>query len=103
MNPVQSVEALAQADHDSDEVDKQSPCLTVAEALALPALCGPREMQRLWHISASQFHRNNRQGSYDRFKVVPGIGPRQFSGVLLGRWLSGEPLMMPSFGRRGRR
>lgn len=100
MTPFQSVEPLAQADDHRDEVHEQAPYLTVAEALALPALCGPREMQRLWSITASQFHRHNRKGSYDRFKVVPAIGPRCFSGILIGRYLSGEPLHIPVFGRR---
>jgi hypothetical protein len=74
--------------------------LTVAEALALPALNGPQTICRLWDFSHSQFCRLNKQGAFDFLKTKPAIGPRCFSGVLIARYLSGEPLYIPSFGRR---
>lgn len=95
----QPIDSLAQAGDDQREVQNQ-PRLTVADALALPALCGPREMAALWGFNASQFSRLNRKGAFDKLKVTIPIGPRCFSGLLIGRYLSGEPLYIPSFGRK---
>lgn len=76
------------------------PRLTVEAALNLPALCGPREICALWGITPSRFYKLNKRGAYDRFKVTPAIGPRCYSGVLVAKYLSGEPLVIPSFGRK---
>jgi len=75
----------------------------VEQAMHLPALLSVRELAPLWGVSVSQAHLLNRKCAFDVFKVHPAIGPRQFSGVLLGRYLSGEPLVIPSFGARRRR
>lgn len=77
------------------------PPLTVAEALALPALNGPAIICRLWSFrSPSQFHRLDKQGAFDFLKVVPAVGPKRFSGVLIARYLCREPLFLSSFGRQ---
>ncbi len=78
--------------------------LTVEEALALPALVGPEMISRIWgHRSPSQFHRLDKQGAFDFLKVTPAVGPKRFSGVLIARYLCGEPLYIPTFGRKGAR
>lgn len=74
--------------------------LSVADALALPALCGPTEIQRLWGISKGRFYALDKERAFDCLMVQPAIGPTRFSGVLIGRYLSGEPLYVPSFGRK---
>lgn len=96
---LQAIDPSAEVDNHVDEVGQQ-PRLTVADALKLPALCGGKEVAALWGITPSRFHKLNRRGAYNRFKVTPAIGPRCFSGVLLGRYLSGEPLILPTFGRK---
>lgn len=77
-----------------------TPRLSVEDALNLPALCGSKEMAALWGITPSQFHRWNRKGAYEKFKVRPAIGPRCFSGLLIGRYLAGEALIVPTFGKK---
>lgn len=74
--------------------------LTVAEALALPALNGPSVIQRLFQIHKTRFARLNKEGAFDFLKAVPAVGPKCFSGILIGRYLCKEPLYIPSFGRR---
>jgi len=84
-------------------LDRPAQPLTVAEALTLPALCGPAEIQKLWHIGKSRFAILNKQGAFDFLKAEHPVGPRCFSGVLIGRYLRKEPLYEPSFGGKGRR
>lgn len=74
--------------------------LTVAEIATLPALCGPDEMCRIWGIQKSQFYKLLRTGAFDQFKAHPAIPPKQFCGSKLTRYLQGDPLYTPTFGRR---
>lgn len=74
--------------------------LTVAEALALPALNGPQTIQRLFGIGRTRFSNLNREGAFDFLKATPAVGPKCFSGVLIARYLSAEPLYVPSFGKQ---
>jgi len=99
MSLFQSIEPVAETRHDRDEIAQQHR-LTVGEALNLPALCGPQDIARLWDISPSQVCRLAKRGEFDFLKVKPAVGPKQFSGVLIGRYLSGEPIYLPSFGRK---
>lgn len=99
-----SAQPLAQASGAQPEqplraVDRPVQPLTVAEALALPALNGPDTICRLWAFTRSQFHRLNREGAFDFLKAKPAVGPRCFSGVLIARYLCDEPLYEPTFGR----
>jgi len=63
-------------------------------------LLGPTEVAAIFRIRHSQFHKLDRTGAFDQFKVRPAIGPKCFSGVLITRYLNGEPLYEPSFGRK---
>lgn len=101
MTALNAVESLGDDGHELGQLTDQ-PRLTVQEALNLPALLSVRELAPLWGVSISQMHFLNRRCALDIFKVHPAIGPRQFSGVLIGRYLSGEPLVIPSFGRKRR-
>lgn len=65
-----------------------------------PTLLGPTEMQAILRINKSMFHRREQRGEFDQLKTSPAIGPKCYSGVLVARWLKGEPLYVPSFGRR---
>lgn len=77
--------------------------LSVADALALPALNGPETICRLWDFTRSQFHRLNKQGAFDFLKVEPAVGPRCFSGILIARYLCKEPLRALTFGGKRQR
>lgn len=101
MSALQAVEPVTNAGHDLSERTNE-PRLSVDQALHLPALLSVRELAPLWGVSVSQMHFLNRRCALDAFKVHPAIGPRCFSGVLIGRYLSGEPLVIPTFGRKRR-
>jgi hypothetical protein len=63
-------------------------------------LLGPTEMAAIFGIGASRFGQLNRAGAFDAFKVRPAIGPRCYSGVLVHRYVSGEAVYEPTFGRK---
>ena len=46
-------------------------------------------MAIIFRIGRAQFHKLNKTGAFDRFRVQPKIGPKCFSGVLVHRYLSG--------------
>ena len=64
------------------------------------ALIGPLDMAAIFGVSTSRFYELNRAGSFDAFKVKPAIGPRCFSGELVTRYLSGDPLFATTFGKK---
>jgi hypothetical protein len=76
-----------------------TPRLTLADVQGWPALVGPAEMCGLWGIGRSQFHRLDRRGAFDAFKVTPAIGPKCFSTEILARYLAGDPVAGAAFGR----
>lgn len=79
--------------------------MTREDAIALAATgapLGPTEMAAIFGLGYSGFHKNEKRGLYDVFKVNPALGPRCYSGVLVHRYLSGEPLYIPTFGKRRR-
>jgi len=63
-------------------------------------LLGPRDIAAIWGFGHSRFAVLNAQGAFDFLKVSPAIGPRCFSGVKVTRYLAGEPLERPVFGRK---
>lgn len=52
--------------------------------------------------SETTFHRRQKRGDFDRFRMKGNLGPyRRYSGVLVTRWLDGEAVYVPTFaGRR---
>lgn len=65
-----------------------------------PKLVDVHVLAAIWGVSVSQIYRRIRRNEFARFKVQPAIGPKCFSGILLARYLKGEPLFEPSFGRK---
>jgi len=57
------------------------------------------DLMAIFHLGSSRFHQLARQGAFDLFKAKPAIGLRAYSGVLVHRYVSGEPVFEPSFGR----
>lgn len=55
------------------------------------------EVAAIFHIGPTRFHQ--KRHAFDLFKAKPTIGPRCYSGVLVHRYVSGEPVFEPSFGR----
>lgn len=74
-----------------------------ADALRLAAAGLPlnvNDLAAILQIGKSACYRNAKVGTYDFLKLVPSVGPRCYSGVKVQRWLNGEPVEQPSFGRR---
>lgn len=65
-----------------------------------PALLGPKELMAILEMKKSEFYRLQKEGAFDRFKVLPPIGRRCYSATLVERWTQGEPLGYRSFGRK---
>lgn len=62
-----------------------------------------RDIAEIWRVSVSRAHRLEKAGQFDTFKLRPAIGPKRFSGVLVHRYLHGEPVYEPVFGAKRRR
>jgi hypothetical protein len=62
-------------------------------------LLSAREMALIFQVAPSHFHRRENAGAYDAFKVKPALGTKRFSGVLVARYLDGEPLFEDLRGR----
>ena len=60
-------------------------------------LLGPTDIAAIFRIKHSRFATLNAAGAFDQFKVTPAIGPRCFSGVLVHRWLQGQPVYAAAF------
>lgn len=61
----------------------------------------PADMMAIYGTSSTQFwaHRSE----FERFKLNPPIGRACYSGVLVYRHLTGQPLYEPTFGRASTR
>jgi hypothetical protein len=84
-------------------VDQDALASAAIARAAAGELLGPTDMAAIWRIHKSRFSVLNRAGMFDAFKVKPAIGPKCFSGVLVHRYLQGEPVYEPTFGRKVRR
>ena len=71
----------------------------IAKAAA-GALLGPTDIAAIWRIKHARFAVLNKQGAFEQFKVRPAIGPKCFRGTLVHRYLTGEPVYEPTFGRK---
>jgi hypothetical protein len=66
----------------------------------LPAVLSAEELALLLRIGRSHFYKQAKRGVFDFLQVKPVIGPKSYSGVLVSRWLKGESVYAPSFGRK---
>jgi len=80
---------------------------TAIEALARAAageLLGPADLRVILGVGPTQFYARKKRGEFDRFLVRNPIGARCYSGTLVHRYVTGEPVYEPTFGaRRGAR
>lgn len=88
-------------------VDPQPPStasLSAREAAIALARSGAplnaHDLMAILQISAPTFYYHRKRGRYDKLKVKAPMGPREFSGVLVSKWLDGEVVFEPSFGRK---
>ena len=96
---LQAVQPRAEIDGDGDQVAEAARERALALVHAgLPL--GVRELALILRKGVSQVHREAKRGVYDDFRLRPALGPKRYSGVLIGRWLRGDVLNPPTFGRK---
>lgn len=77
--------------------------MTAAEALARAEageLLGPADLMAIFQISYATFNRRRARGEFKHLMVRPAVGAHCYSGVLVTRYLRGEPVYEPSFGAK---
>lgn len=65
-------------------------------------LLNARELMEVFRLKKSRFHQLLKAGAFDQFKTQPAIGSHCYSGVKVARYLSGDPIYEPTFGRKRR-
>jgi hypothetical protein len=63
-------------------------------------LLTPDEMAAIFRMSRPTFKTHLGAGEFDAFRATPHIGRPLFSGVVVRKYLAGEPLYAPTFGRK---
>jgi hypothetical protein len=66
----------------------------------LPAVLSAEELALLLRIGRSHFYKQAKRGVFDFLQVKPITGPKAYSGTLVSRYLKGESVYVPSFGRK---
>jgi hypothetical protein len=92
---LQSLDSVAERVEEAREAAHQ-----VRDLDDLPALLGAAELAALLRIGLSRFYRLAKRGHFDFLKVKPQIGPKVYSGLLVARYLRGEAVYQPTFGRK---
>ena len=69
----------------------------LANAAAGELLCAA-DLRAIFHISVATFTR--RRAEFEAFKARPAIGAHCYSGVLVHRCVTGQPMYEPTFGRK---
>jgi hypothetical protein len=60
------------------------------------------ELAAIFRIKHAQFHKLSKVGQFDQFLVKPAIGNKCYSGIKVYRYLCGDPVYEPTFGRKRR-
>jgi len=64
----------------------------------------PHELRAKLRLALSTFYQYQSLGRFERFELVPRIGPRRYSRKLVQAYLDGEPSSRawakPAFGKR---
>jgi hypothetical protein len=77
-----------------ETIDEKTQAARAAIARAAAGeLLGPADIQAIWRIGPTQFHRLNKLHAFDSFRVHPVVGPKCYSGTLVTRYLAGEPII----------
>ena len=65
-------------------------------------LLSAKELAAIFRLKHSRFHHLAKQGLFDQFLAQPAIGNKCYSGVRVYRYLCGDPVYEPTFGRKRR-
>jgi hypothetical protein len=86
----------------TDRGDEELTAETALARAAAGELLGPSELAAILRLKKSAYHARAKAGDFDHLKTRPAIGTKCYSGVLIMRWLQGEPVYEPTFGRKRR-
>jgi hypothetical protein len=62
-----------------------------------------KELAAIFRIKHAQFHNLMKAGAFDLFLLKPAVGTKCYSGIKVYRYLCGDPVYEPTFGRKRRR
>jgi hypothetical protein len=78
-----------------------SACAAALARAAAGELLGPVDMMAIFHLSQSAYYRHKARGDFNHLLVRgPAIGTHCYSGVLVHRYVSGDAVYEPTFGRK---
>jgi len=83
------------------DLSDQATRAAIDRAQAGELLSG-KELAAIFRIKHAQFHNLMKAGAFDQFLVKPAIGTKCYSGVKVYRYLCGDPVYEPTFGRKRR-
>ena len=63
-------------------------------------LLSGKDLQAIFRIKHAQFHNLVKAGAFDLFLAKPVIGRQCYSGIKVYRYLCGDPVYEPTFGRK---
>jgi len=75
---------------------------TAIERAQAGELLGAQELAAIFRVKHARFHQLAKAGAFDAFLVKPAIGNKCYSGIKVYRYLAGDPVYEPSFGRKRR-
>jgi hypothetical protein len=61
-----------------------------------------KELAAIFRVKHAQFANLRKAGQFDQFLAKPPIGNKCYSGVKVYRYLCGDPVYEPTFGRKRR-
>ena len=80
-----------------------SACAAALARAKAGELLGPADLMAIFHLSTSAYYRHKARGDFNHLLVRgPAVGTHCYSGVLVHRYVSGEAVYEPTFGRRAK-
>jgi len=86
----------------ADDEDETPATVTAYERAQRGEPLGPGEMAEIWRVKHTRFNQLEKAGAFDLFLLKPAIGQKRYSGIKVWRYLCGDPVYEPSFGRKRR-
>jgi hypothetical protein len=90
-----------------DTVPPETTSMSAREAAIALARSGApmtgQELRLILGIQPSTFFYHQSHGHYDKLLLKFAAGLKKYSGVLVSRWLDGDPVFTPTFGRKNER
>ena len=93
-HPVRALEPIPAIDL-SDEATRAA-----IDRAKVGQLLNGKELAAIFRLKHARFHMLAKAGLFDQFLAKPAIGNHCYSGVKIYRYLCGDPVYEPTFGRK---